>query len=97
MIATAPGHRRVSAATLILAVDDRHIYWTQSKEFWGGIPAHATWTNRVDRCPLAGCQPYAPSTVSSGEISPWGVALDADYFYWSEYQKGRIIRTPKAR
>ena len=80
-----------------VAIDERAVYWTESKEAWAGVPPHTFWTNRVNRCPIAGCQPYAPSTITSGEISPWGIAVDANYFYWSEYWKGRIIRTSKPR
>lgn len=86
--ATGPGLTSV-------AVDDRNVYWTDDMNYWG--VTQAFWSNRINRCPLVGCQPYAPTTVTSGEITPWGIAVDSAYFYWTEHQKGRITRTQKPR
>lgn len=77
---------------LSIAINGATAYWT-NYDFYA-LTSTSSAPN-VNRCPAAGCSPYAPGTVVSGDIAPWGVALDAESFYWTDYVKGQITRTPR--
>lgn len=68
-----------SQATLThqLAIDGSSVYWT------GGLfGADSAGTGSVSRAPLDGSEP--PTVLVSGLDSPFDIALDSHYVYWSE-------------
>lgn len=79
-----------------LGLDDRHVYWTDHQRYWPETHIDF-WYQGVSRCPLTGCAPYAPTSVTGGDVSPWGVVVIGDYFHWTDMNKGRVTRVVKPR
>jgi hypothetical protein len=58
---------------------------------------NAYWTasgdGKVNRCPVNNCTPGTVTTLASLHTSPWGVALDAKYVYFTTLQSsGSVLR-----
>jgi hypothetical protein len=58
---------------------------------------NAYWTNSndgsVDSCPVANCTAATTTSLASGRSSPWGIAVDAAYVYFTELTaSGNVVR-----
>lgn len=56
-------------------------YWTASND------------GTVNRCPVASCTAAMTKAIVMGQTSPWGLAIDAGYLYFTDLQStGRVVR-----
>jgi hypothetical protein len=67
-----------------VAVDGTGIYWVE--ELPGGS---------VKMCPLGGCGTGSPRVLATGQGTPFGIALDPAYVYFTDSTSGEIVRVPK--
>ncbi len=56
------------SAPAYVAVNQTHVYYTDSS------------AGTIRRVPIGG---GSPQTIASGELSPWVIAIDASYVYWT--------------
>jgi DNA-binding beta-propeller fold protein YncE len=62
-------------------VDATSVYWANN----GG--------GTVMKVPISG---GTPTTLASGQTTPWGIAVDATSVYWTNYGGGTVMKlTPK--
>lgn len=48
------------------------------------------------RCPLTGCEPFgSPPQYKVEARDVRGIAVDAQFIYWTETDKGRVVKVPK--
>lgn len=70
-----------SAAVRALEVDDAHVYWTDDM---------ARLVQRVKKDGTG-----KPEILAHNQKGPWGLALNAQYVYWSNVDSGEIWKLPK--
>jgi hypothetical protein len=66
-----------------IAVDGTGVYWVIEQ------PAGSLMT-----CPLTGCG-AGPKTLASGQGTPFGIALDSAYVYFTDSSTGAVVRVAK--
>lgn len=75
-----------------LSIDASHVYFAESSYL---MLAGVTITPAISRCPLAGCAGEPPEVVVSGDVSPFGVVVSATRIFYTNYEHGTVVSTPK--
>ncbi|MBK9263985.1 MAG: hypothetical protein IPM54_29810 [Polyangiaceae bacterium] len=65
-----------TSAVRALAVDDTYVYWTEES------------MGEIRKARKDGSEPFV--TIYKGPPGPWGIAVDAQFVYWSNYQSMEI-------
>jgi hypothetical protein len=76
---------------LAVAVDATDVYFANHDYFT--MPAATT--HDIEKCPLAGCGATAPKIVQAGDISPYGLAVNATRLYFTNVAQGTVVSVPK--
>jgi hypothetical protein len=75
---------------LDLAVDSTHLYFANNDAY---VPA--TDGAFIGRCPLAGCDMSGPEVLVSEDVSPYGIAVDDERIYYTNFVHGTVLSRPK--
>ena len=75
-----------------LSIDASHVYFGESNYL---MLSGVTVTPAISRCPLAGCGDEPPEVVASGDISPFGVVVNANRIFYTNYDHGTVVSAPK--
>lgn len=80
------------AYPLGLSIDESHVYFGESNYL---MLSGVTVTPAISRCPLAGCGDEPPEVVVSGDVSPFGLAVNATRIFYTNYDHGTVVSAPK--
>jgi hypothetical protein len=76
---------------LAVAVDATDVYFANHDYFSASPPTK----HEIAKCPLAGCGQEVPTVVQSGDISPYGLAVNATRLYFTNVVQGSVVSVPK--
>jgi hypothetical protein len=81
-------------ATLGLAVDASHVYYTQY-DYFDSSPMLKEPT--ISRCPLAGCGDDAAEVIKSGDFAPFAVVVNDARIFYTDIVAGTVVSLAKPK